>query len=142
MADVTIPQLPPTDIITQDMVIPIDTGVQTFKITTPNFGKNIRPYLYGPTPAAKTADYTLSLFDGLIPFDSSGGSFNLFLPNPASFPNQSYRIADVGAAANSFPITLKRFASENISGLAQDYLLEAQDGVWEVFSDGTNWYML
>lgn len=92
----------------------------------------------------KTANYTIVVADayGIIRVNSAAGSFNLQLPNPALFSQKKVTILDVGGALHDFPVTLVRFAAEQIEGLASSYILESNRGSWTLFAVDGNWYFL
>lgn len=93
-----------------------------------------------PAAGAVTVDDTDQ--GKLFLVNSTAGAFNFILPNPAVNAGLRFRIRDVGGKLSTNPITLQRFASEGISGLAANYLLESDFGTWEVVCDGTNYYLL
>ena len=95
--------------------------------------------------AAKTAAYTLAATDleRVITIDSSGGAFDLDLPDPATLPAGWWaRIVDVGGALTTNPVTLSRFGAETISGVAANYLLRADHGEWILRRSGSDWLLV
>lgn len=62
------------------------------------------------------------------------------LPDPALRNN--YRINDISGNAETNNITLNRFGSETIEGVAANKILQTNYGGWDIFSDGTNWVIL
>jgi hypothetical protein len=107
----------------------------------------------GPTGPAGPTGNTAQAVDTVssTPFSVTGSHFLLLvntttskeldLPNPAS-GKWMFRIKDISGLAQTNPITLKRFASENIEGLAADKLLQSNFGSWEVVSDLVNWWVI
>lgn len=89
-----------------------------------------------------TSNYTIQSGEYLIRFDSSGGSFDITLPDP-SIPRKLLLIDVAGQASNG--ITVKRYTNESIGGQYIDLLLNqnwgTQSGL-ELVSDGTNWWMI
>lgn len=72
--------------------------------------------------------------------DSSGGTITLTLPAPVN--GATFKIKDSTGNFGTNPVTLARNGSEEIEGLAADYLLEADWGSWDLVSDGTNWFFV
>jgi hypothetical protein len=89
--------------------------------------------------ASTTTSVVQSDLGGTILIDSTSGVFDLDLPAPK--PNFFFFVKDVGGALSSNNVTLDRNGSEEIEGLASDYLLQADFGFWKVFSDGTDWFV-
>ena len=69
------------------------------------------------------------------------GAITLQLPNPSGNSGATFEIFDISGAANTHKITILQFGSENISGLAASYVLQANWGSIEIMTDGTNWYI-
>lgn len=61
------------------------------------------------------------------------------LPNPATL--RSIIVKDVAGTRSTAAITLVRFASETIDGLAADRLLQSNFGSWKIESNGANWFI-
>lgn len=71
--------------------------------------------------------------------DSSGGTVQITLPAPSA--NAFVKIKDSGFAANTFNITVARNASEEIEGVAGNYIIDS-NGETKIFvSDGTDWFI-
>lgn len=64
----------------------------------------------------------------------------LNLPAPAN--NAYLQVKDVTGTSPTNNITVHRFASEQINGVAADKVLSTSKGMWTFISDGTNWFML
>lgn len=94
-----------------------------------------------PTLLTKTSNYTITNIDGTIVADSSGGVFNLTLPDPSTVIGRIYRIIDKAGTFNTNNVTLVRFGSEKISGIAASRSLQANWGFYTITSDGTDWYL-
>lgn len=71
---------------------------------------------------------------------TNDGAIQLNLPVPASGAWFFIKDADQNAWANN--ITIHRFGSEKIDGIANDLTLPASNGCWLLTSDGTNWYSI
>ena len=69
--------------------------------------------------------------------NSLKGPCQLNLPTPAA--NLIFTVKDVGGLMSTANCTLHRNASENIEGLAADYIMQANFGQWTFSCDGTNW---
>jgi hypothetical protein len=89
----------------------------------------------------KNANYTILVSDRTILVDTSGGAFNLTLPNPATVTGIIFRIIDKAGFLNTNNLTLVQFAAEMIEGLAASKVFQTNWGGWDVVSDGTNWYI-
>ncbi len=90
---------------------------------------------------SKTANYTILATDSVIFCSTSGGAFSLTLPNPTTVTGKEFRIIDTVGLFNTNAVTLVRFGSEQISGLAASRLLQTDWGYYRVISNGTNWYV-
>lgn len=64
----------------------------------------------------------------------------LNLPAPAN--NAYLQVKDVTGSSPTNNITIHRFGSEEINGVAADKVLSTSKGMWTFISDGTNWFML
>lgn len=78
----------------------------------------------------------------IIFIDSTAGSFDLDLPDPATFANMSFRVIDRAGNLSTNPVLLDRFGTEAIAGLTQDYVLQANFGSWEIYCNGSNYFIL
>ncbi len=95
--------------------------------------------------STKTSAHTVGAADDgrVILIDSTGGAFDLDLPDPTTLrPGFVTRIVDVGGALSTNPVTLDRAGSEQISGVASNYLLRADYGEWTLRRDGSNWLLV
>jgi hypothetical protein len=70
--------------------------------------------------------------------DTSSVPITINLPMPAA--NFWFIVKDKRGTFFANPVTLHRFASELIDGVAADATLKAPYGSWTFFSDGTDWY--
>ncbi len=95
-------------------------------------------------PGVQTSAYSLGWINdqGVVRLDSTGGVFNLQLPNPTTTPGLLVKLKDVGGGCNAYPITLVRFSTEKIEELAANFLLDSCFGTWSLYCDGTNWHIL
>ncbi len=92
--------------------------------------------------STKTSAHTVGAADDgrVILIDSSGGSFDLDLPDPTTLrAGFVTRIVDVGGALVANPVTLDRFGAETIGGVAQDFMFRADFGEWVLRRNGPNW---
>lgn len=97
-------------------------------------------YPVDPT-TTKIANYTLTLNDRIVFVDTSGGAFNLTLPNPSTATGVVYRIFDSTGSFSVNNLTLVRFGSEKISGVAASRVFSTDWGAWDVVSNGTDWFV-
>lgn len=80
--------------------------------------------------------------DNTINLNSTGGTFNLQLPNPAlALPGQFWNLKDIVGMLGTNAVTLVRFGSEQIEGVAASYVLNASWGAWTIYTNGTNWFI-
>jgi len=86
-----------------------------------------------------TTSVTSTDIGGTLLINSASGVFDLDLPAPRV--GFYFFIKDVGGLLSTNNVTLDRLGSETIEGLASDYLLQADFGYWQLFSDGTNWFL-
>ncbi len=109
----------------------------------------------GPVVAAASTGFTpVSVDSGDTPFaladsdsgkiflvDTSGGPFQFDLP---AAPSTGFTIGvkDTTGDAPDNPITMNRNGSEEIEGLAVDYLCEAAFGAWTFIFDGTDYWLI
>lgn len=93
----------------------------------------------------KTANYTILASDYIIYVDTSGGAFTLTLPNPTTVSTatttQTFRIIDIGGTLNTNNVTLARFGSEKIEGLAASKLLQTDWGAFSVTTNNVDWFV-
>lgn len=94
------------------------------------------------TRLAKTSTYSVLSTDvgKLLELDPTAGIFTLNLPAPAD--GFFFSAMDLSGVIQDNPVTLHRFGSEKIQGLAADYTLEANWGSWKIYSDGTDYKLL
>jgi hypothetical protein len=92
-----------------------------------------------PVISAKSAAFTAA--DNYIYTVTAGAALAIQLPTPAS--GLRFWIKDVGGTFNAWAITLVRASAEKIEGTAATFTLPSNPyGGWQVFSDGTDWYIL
>lgn len=93
----------------------------------------------------KTANYTILTTDNIIYVDSSGGAFTLTLPDPTtvstSTTTKSFRIIDSTGFLNTNNVTLARFGTEKIEGLAASKLLQTNWGSFLITSNNVDWFI-
>lgn len=71
--------------------------------------------------------------------DTSGGAFNLTLFSPVS--GAFVIIKDKTGSFQTNNLTVVRFGSEKIEGIAASKALQTNWGAFSLFSDGTDWFM-
>lgn len=80
--------------------------------------------------------------DNTVNLNSTGGAFNLQLPNPSlTLPGQFWNLKDIVGMLGTNAVTLVRFGAEQIEGLAASYVLNASWGAWTIYTNGTNWFI-
>lgn len=84
----------------------------------------------------KTANYTATATDYLIPCDASGGAFTIALPAVASSSGQTYVIRKIDSSFTA--VTIDPNASETIDG-ATTTTLNTQWEAVTIVCDGTTW---
>lgn len=93
----------------------------------------------------KTANYTILASDHIIYVDSSGGTFTLTLPNPTTVSTatttQTFIIIDTTGNLSTNNITLARFGSEKIEGLASSKPLETDWGSYTITTNNVDWFV-
>jgi len=90
-----------------------------------------------------TAASSITSADSTIIIDVATNSvaYNLQLPNPATVAGQRYYLAARDGDIAAHNVTLVRFGSELIAGVAANYPLDNPMGAWILESDGTDWYV-
>lgn len=78
----------------------------------------------------------------LFMIDSSNGSFNLELPDPTENEGLKLFFKDVAGSLGENPVTLVRHDSEEIEGLASNYMLESNFGAWALICDGVDYFIV
>lgn len=121
--------------------ITIDTTATTWSVTPLAINPSTTTGLTFAT-TTKTANYTVTSQDSLIFCDTNSvGAFNLQLPDPTTVTGKVYRIIDSKGTFNTNNLTLVRFGSELISGLAASRALQANWGFYQLVSNGTDWVL-
>lgn len=82
--------------------------------------------------------YTVMITDKTL-IVSQVAANSIQLPNPATI--RSITIKDVAGTRETAAITLLRFGSETIDGIAASRLLQSNYGMWEISSNGANWFL-
>lgn len=105
----------------------------------------IRNYLdYGPRGEyisqfnTAGSPYTLSS-QRVIHVDTTGGAVTINLPAPAH--GIRFKIKDAAGTFGTNACTLVRNGSEEIEGVAASLVLSAPGGTYEIWSDGTDWFI-
>lgn len=109
---------------------------------TPTFRVLVNADLPTVTVLNKTANYTVLSTDSGTYFtlDTSGGGFNLTLPAPTSGYRIKFTDSTGGFQTNN--LTLVRNGGEKIAGIAASKVFQTNWGGWEVFSNGTDWFVI
>lgn len=96
----------------------------------------------GVTVLNKSANYTVLSADNGTYFtlDTSGAAFTLTLPTPSS--GFHIKFVDSTGSFSTNNLTLAPSSTEKIEGLAASKVFQTNWGGWEVFSNGTDWYIL
>lgn len=99
---------------------------------------------YGKRTVVGTA--SMNSDDGTLFLDTVTGGvpYNIALPDPADAGVAGHRYffaAKDGANIETNTVTLVRFGTEKIDGLAANYVLDVAGGRWILESDGTDWYI-
>lgn len=89
-----------------------------------------------------TFSITSAMAGNTLEVDSTLGAFNIQLPAPNTLTGQIVTLKDITGLLSTNNVTLVRAAAESIDALAANYVLVAAFGAWDLFSDGTNWYLL
>lgn len=72
----------------------------------------------------------------------TAAAITLALPDPAANANRQIWLIDKSNALDpSAAVTLTRFGSETINGVAANYDLTTPRGRWRLYSDGTDWFL-
>ncbi len=91
---------------------------------------------------ALTSNYVITAADGKIFCNSSGGSFNVTLPDPSTVVGRDFYVIDAnGGFSTSAFVTLVRFGSEKINGITASRELHAPWGFYHVTTNGTDWWV-
>lgn len=108
----------------------------------PTFRALVNADLPTTTVVNKSSNYTVVSTDSNTYFtlDTSGAAFTLTLPAPTS----GFRIKFVDSTGSftANNLTLAPNGAEKISGLAASRLFQTNWGGWEVFSNGTDWFVI
>lgn len=96
----------------------------------------------GTPGAILTANYTVTLNDSVIEWNSTGGVFNVTLPAAsAALAGKGYALIQTTSSANA--VTVKT-AGGTINGVAAGTGVAqtiSKIGIGWAFCDGTNWFM-
>lgn len=85
-----------------------------------------------------SSNHTVLSTEYIILLDSSGGVFNLTLPNPNTV--QMFIIKCSTGSCQTNPVTIVRNGSEQIDGTAASKVFSVNFGSWMFVSNGTNWF--
>lgn len=90
-----------------------------------------------PTITAVSSNITLA--NNTIYLVDTTSPRSLALPSPSS--GLSFTIKDSTGNANTNNITVTRFASEKIEGVAASFIINSNFGSYEFVSNGTDWFL-
>ena len=108
--------------------------------------KNIRSSSSSATGfVTKTSNYTILSTDRIIYVDTSGGGFTLTLPDPTTVSTttvtQNFQIIDTAGTLSTNNLTLARFGTEKIEGLAASKVFQTDWGGWVISTNHTDWFV-
>lgn len=93
----------------------------------------------------KTANYTMLITDDIIYVDTTAGPFTLTLPNPTTVGavgfTKIFRIIDTAGMLSTNNLTLARFGSEKIEGLAASKVFSTDWGYFQVTTNRVDWFV-
>lgn len=94
----------------------------------------------------KTSNYTILTTDfqsrTLFLVDTTSAAFTLTLPNPATLSGYLITIKDSTGQLGTNALTLARNGSEKIENTAASKVFYTPFGGWNIFCDGTNWWVV
>jgi hypothetical protein len=99
----------------------------------------------GLQTTSQSVSSNVSLTDGLatlVVYVDTTAARSITLPNPANNANRRIIIKDISGLCETNNITMVRFGSEQIEGLAASRVLSANYGSWSFISNGTNWWII
>jgi len=99
----------------------------------------------GSIPAANqvtvtAATYTITASNFLVLVDTTSNAITLTLPNPTGYATIYIKDKAGNLATNN--LTVARFGSEKIEGLAASKVFQSAWGAWTFQSNGTDWFLL
>jgi hypothetical protein len=105
---------------------------------------NVNLVAVNPATGIYASPYTLTSADIGKTFlvNSANGPMQFNLPQPSANNNFNIKIKDVGGVAQTNKITMHRYGSENIDGVATDYVFNSNYGKFQIATDATNWWLL
>ncbi len=103
-----------------------------------NYASACTPVSGITTVTNTSSPYTILSTDRLLLVDTSSGAVTLNMPNPAL--NRLIEIKDKKGTFGTNNVTLARYSTESIEGLAANLVLRANWGNYEFRSDGSNYY--
>ncbi len=134
MSDKKITDLQLRSNVNDDVSIPGDDGIQTYRVTAPQIATYAlakpRKIVY------KTANYTAAPGDHIISCDASGGDFTLSLPTAVGIEGKVYKIKRTDSDYGNV-LTIDAATTELIDG-ELTFLLPPQSQITLV-SDGVGW---
>ncbi|MEE9198472.1 MAG: hypothetical protein V3U26_01605 [Dehalococcoidia bacterium] len=89
--------------------------------------------------AAKTAAYTTTDADAIVPVDTTGGAVTITLGSATVEAGRITIVKDVGGSAGTSSITVDTEGTETIDGAASA-AISTDYGVLRLYSDGSNWF--
>lgn len=131
MADKTIPELSATTTITGTALIPVDSGVQTFKMTATNLAKGLVA-LFFPVIQTKSTSYQILATDRGV---RMSGDNTATMPDATLCAGKKFRVKKIDAAGTT--TTIAFLSGQSADGQTSLTITE-QYGFWDLESNGTN----
>jgi hypothetical protein len=131
MGQKTIPQLDEATSFDENALIPIDTGIQSFKVTGENFAKSIANILR-PLVVTTSADHTLAPSESLI---RASGNHTITMYPAADGEGRRHTIKKTDSGTTT---TIAFDGAEDADGETTLSLTE-QYSFFELQSNGTTW---
>lgn len=131
MGQKTIPQLTEATEVGPSALIPIDTGIQTFKITFENMALSMKLLIAAQEFEEVSDDYTVQAEDRYV---LATGTKNLTMPPVADVEGLEFTIKNVGDGT----ITILPDDAETFDGAAS-YVLPEKYQFVKMISDGIDW---
>ena len=108
-------------------------------VTNATYWKGLAP-LSSVVSVATTFSVTSAHANSFLELNSTSAAFNVQLPAPSTLKGQFVFLKDIAGLLSTNNVTLLQNASEKIENVAASYVLSANFGSWDLFSDGTNWF--
>jgi hypothetical protein len=92
--------------------------------------------------AATTTVLSTGATDLIVYCDSTSAAFSITLPQPSTNTNRRITIVDTTGQFNTNNVTIVRYGSESISGVAASYVIHSAWASLVLVSNGTNWFII